>query len=470
MTSARLSPTANLLRKSRVFALPQALKPPQEPPTSKTVFESDSATLPYPTRASIVTPGSSSKRGDWGLKRPIPSKSTSEKSVRPVIRVNAHDTFEHVTDFESAQDHTLTLAKFQELHLPMSLPSKVNYSSSFLPGHQSPFELDVDNTQTSKDLARPYAKQFRQSGPWLAGQTEAEFQTYLKKVRRDKPEVLQRLRDMYVAKRTVEQRKAIQDKGEDLENMQPIKFDEKEFHAYIKSLRADPTALGPVIFELLDLPSPPPVPNMRIAGKYFHAPGTKLSATEYATSGPPRTHPSAGLSYTRSHALLYNHPEHGPQAYQRPVQARILRPKSKLKGKGNRAIAGIGGIASEDVNSITFWDQRTPPGLAYFDASIEGGGKYWATPIRASVTSDGRIDLASLKASVTAKAPYGIEDAPEADAANRVAEVTQGASRQVPKLDARAPRFRQFDERRHTPMTSREDAARSLMETLKYES
>lgn len=442
--------------------------PPQEPPTSKTVFESDTATLPYPTRASIVTPASSLKGGDWGLKRPLPAKSTSDKSARPVIRVNAHDTFEHVTDFDSAADHTVTLTKFQELNLPMSLPSKVNYSSNFLPGHQSPFELEVDNTETSQDLTRPGARQFRQSGPWLAGQTEAEFQSYLKKVRRSKPEILQKLRDMYVAKRSVEVRKATQDKGEDLENLQPIEVDEKEFQAYIKSLRADPSALGPVIFELLDLPAPPAVPGIRIGGKYFHASGTKLSATEYATSGPPQTHPSAGLSYTRSHALLYNHPKYGPQAYQRPVQARILRPKSKLKGKSNRAIAGIGGIASEDVNAMTFWDHGTPPGLAYFDASIPGGGKYWATPIRASVTSDGRIDLASLKASVTAKAPYGIQDAKDANASRRVSQMAQGGSRQVPKLDARAPRYRQFDEQKGMPMESREDAARSLLETLKY--
>jgi hypothetical protein len=34
----------------------QALQPPQDPPASKAVFESNTSTLPHPIRASIVTP------------------------------------------------------------------------------------------------------------------------------------------------------------------------------------------------------------------------------------------------------------------------------------------------------------------------------------------------------------------------------------------------------------------------------
>ena len=170
------------------------------------------------------------------------------------MRVNALDTFEHVTDFESAADHTMTLEKFQELNMPVSLPTKVNYFSSLLPNHQSPFESSFDNTDTSKDLSGPGAKQFRHSGPWLAGQTEAEFHSYLEKVRRSKPELMQKLREHIAAKRTAERRKTAQDNGEDLENLEPVNLSEEEFKNSLKTLRADPSAFGPVIFDLLDLP------------------------------------------------------------------------------------------------------------------------------------------------------------------------------------------------------------------------
>ncbi|KAK1148667.1 hypothetical protein N8T08_008552 [Aspergillus melleus] len=461
MATTRLSPTANLLRKSRLFALPQALTPPQEHPSSKGHRDSDTATLPYPIRASIVTPASSLARGDWGLKRPLPQKSTSQKSSRPVVRVNELDTFEHVTDFESAADHTVTLEKFQELHMPISLPSKVNYATSIVPRHQSPFETQVDNTNTSKNLDEPGAKQFRHSGPWLAGQSQAQFDAYLKKVRGNRPELLQKLRERFTEKRTAERRKQAQDNGEDLEKLAPVQVSEEEFQAYLKSLRGDPFALGPVVFELLDLPSPPAVPSDRIGHRYYQSPGTKLSSGEYAVSGPPKTHPSAGLSYSRSHALVYNHPSYGAQVFQRPVQARILRPKGKFKNKTAKAIAGVGGIAVEDLNAMTFMEQGSPPGLSHYDSTIPGGAKYWVTPIRASVDSDGRIGLASYRASATAKAPYRIEDYKKPGA---VSEFARGYQRFVPRLDPNRPKTARP---RESATGSTEDIARNLMKTLR---
>jgi hypothetical protein len=471
MAAPRLSPTANLLRKSRLFSLPPALTPPQGSATSRTIFESGTATLPHPVRAAIETPASSLARGDWGLKRPLPAKSTTDKSSRPVVRVNALDTFEHVTDFESAADHTVTLQKFQELHLPMSLPAKISYATSMTPRHQSPFDTVVDNTEKSEGLKRLGAKQFRHSGPWVAGQSELEFQAYLERIRRRKPELLQKLRERYIAKRTAERRKQAQDKGEDLQGLdQPVEVTEEEFQAYVKSLRGDKEAMATVVFELLDLPSPPAVPNDRIASPYFQPPPTKLSAPEYAISGPPKTHPSAGLSYARSHAMLYNHPSYGPQAHPRPVEARILLPKKRYKGRMSRAIVGVGGIASEDLNAIgTFAEQTGPPGLAYFDASIPGGAKYWVTPVRVSVDSDGRIGLFSYRASVTARAPYGITDYKKPSSTS-ISEVARGEQRTVPRLDRHPsqPRFNDPDNAAFATQPARgtEDVARSLMRTI----
>ncbi|OOF96543.1 hypothetical protein ASPCADRAFT_206715 [Aspergillus carbonarius ITEM 5010] len=454
MATARLSPTANLLRNSRLFALPQALTPSSTPPTSRSVHESETATLPHPIRASIATPASSLSRGDWGLKRPLPAKSTCEKSSRPVVRINALDTFEHITDFESAADHTVTLEKFQELHMPMSLPAHVHYASASTPRHESPFELHNDNTHTSQGLKDPGARQFRHSGPWLAGQTEAGFQGYLKRVRKNKPEILQKLRGYFVAKREAEQRKQAQDNGADLEALEPVEVTDEEFQAYLKTLRANPSSLGPVIFELLDLPSPPPVPSNRINDSQYHSPGSKLSSAEYAVSGPPKTHPSAGLSYFRSHALIYNHPKYGPQTYQRPVEARILRPKGRFKGKNSKAVAGIAGIAVEDVNAMTFYEHDAPVGIQSFDAGTSGGAKYWVTPIRASVNSAGKIGLFSYRASTTAKAPYGIESQ-KTPAYYRISDNARGGQRVVPRLDGQ-PR----------PQAPTEEVAKNLMKSL----
>lgn len=379
------------------------------------------------------------------------------------------DTYEHVTDFESAADHTMTLEKFQELHMPISLPSKVNYATSIVPRHQSPFEPRVDNTETSEGLVEPGCRRYRHSGPWLGGLTEAEFAAYLNQVRSQKPELLQKLRERFVAKRSAEARKQAQDNGEDLETLEAPTVTDEEFHTYIKSLREDPFAMGPVVFELLDLPSPPAVPSERIGRKYYQSPGTKLSAAEYAVSGPPKTHPSAGLSYTRSHALTYNHPQYGPQAYQRPVEARILRPKGRFKGRVARAIAGIGGIAVEDVNAMTFIDQGTPPGLTFYDATIPGGAKYWVTPIRASVDSEGRIGLFSYRASATAKAPYNVEDYKKPSITS-ISEAARRDALLVPRLDR--PKLNQARLRPSPENTPRqpkkgtEEVVQSLMKNL----
>lgn len=417
------------------------------------------------------------------MKRPLPAKTTSLKSSRPVVRVNELDTFEHVTDFESAADHTVTLEKFQELNMPMSLPVQINYATSVIPRHQSPFETHLDNTEATpipgnadteaKEMFNPAGanqfrhkgpKQFRQTGPWLAGQTEAEFDAYLKRVQKDKPALLSKLRERFFRNRRAELRKQAQDKGEDLNQLPEIT--EKEFQLYIKTLRADPFALGPVVFELLDIPSQPPVPTDRIGPKFYQSPPIKMPAMEYATTGPPKTHPSAGLSYARTHASVYNHPKFGPQTHQRPAEARILRPRGRVRGKPSKAFAGIGGIAVEDVNAMTFTDYSAPAGLTSFDSTIPGGGKYYVTPIRASVNTDGRINLSSYRANHNTKMAYGVEDykkpsfAPQLNAFDRM----RARQRTVPRLDRARQSTPSYNS--ETPGSDAENVAKNLMKNL----
>src|SRR5947207_14955187 len=128
-------------------------------------------------RPAIETPRSSVARGDWGLKRPLPSKSTTTSSSSPVVRVNNLDTFEHITDFESAADHTVTLEKWQELSFPISLTKPPGISVRQGGGHhQSVFESASDNSHESTSLESPNPQRQRFKGPWLAGKTEMQFE------------------------------------------------------------------------------------------------------------------------------------------------------------------------------------------------------------------------------------------------------------------------------------------------------
>ncbi|KAF1964280.1 hypothetical protein BU23DRAFT_562066 [Bimuria novae-zelandiae CBS 107.79] len=116
-----LSPAATLLRNSRLFSLPNPLpRPPVSEPVAAGVEKvSNTATLPFPTHQAIATTPKSLARGDWGLKRPLPSRSRLLQISDPVVKVKQLDTIEHITDFDSATDHVRTRQKFEELSIPM---------------------------------------------------------------------------------------------------------------------------------------------------------------------------------------------------------------------------------------------------------------------------------------------------------------------------------------------------------------
>lgn len=408
MATAKLSPSAHLLRKSRLFALPSALTPPKPPAGSRNIGESDTATLPFPIRAAIETTPTSLARGDWGLKRPLPSKSTTAKAVSPVVRINHLDTYEHVTDFESAGDHTSTLKKWQE----MSIPFSTNYSSSPVGAipHQSVFESSVDNNAESTDSQAGKSLKYRFKGPWLAGISEAEFQNFLKRVRTQKPEFLNKLRQHIAEARAMKMRRELMDQGKNFEEADiPRELSDAEFESALIALRADPSSLGPQINKFFDLATPPNVPDRRVHLRNW-APGpSSLSSHRYAQTGPPTTHPSVGLSYLRTDAHLDNHPIAGPQRHPRPIPARLLKLKQRRAGLGqsSKVAIGVGGIVSEDVRAGAFRDIDSAHA---WDPEIPGGPKTWVKPLRASVQSDGRIALKVDKAMPAPKALYGIQE------------------------------------------------------------
>lgn len=173
MTSARLSPAANLLRNSKLFALPPAVPLPPAKPTVDVVFKSDTATTVHPTRAAIYTDSPSLSQGDWGLKRPLPGKAFHKTST-PVIRLRSDiDTQEHIADFDSAADHVQTLQKWQ--NYPVMLASDKSVRNISGEPRWSAFDNRIDNT-TAKPKLLPSAEPVEdRSGNW----SNSERQHYL---------------------------------------------------------------------------------------------------------------------------------------------------------------------------------------------------------------------------------------------------------------------------------------------------
>ncbi|KIW05902.1 uncharacterized protein PV09_03096 [Verruconis gallopava] len=169
------SPTAQLLRNSRLFSLPQALpRPIVEQPVAGGFFRSsDTATTPYPLRQAIITPNSSASRGDWGLKRPLP-KRIANRSSEPVHTVVANDTYEGVTEYHSASPHVKTLERFQELNIGMTRQDrKAGIRDVKLSAMES--SLDFTDPEIGRD------RRWKFENGHVRTMTPAEFDEFLRK-------------------------------------------------------------------------------------------------------------------------------------------------------------------------------------------------------------------------------------------------------------------------------------------------
>jgi hypothetical protein len=193
MSKAYNSPTARLLQSSRLFSLPRPL--PQaalETPSSTGAHRaSESATQFYPTHQAISTPSSSHYRGDWGLKRAIPGKTT--KSSTPSIRVLNQDTSDHITEFESAADHERSRAKWAEMGVPIVARGKRERGTADR-STLSVYEDFLDNTDpnaapvvlrsgadANDGPQTAQARRWKYAGPFVAGMQEGEFQRYVQR-------------------------------------------------------------------------------------------------------------------------------------------------------------------------------------------------------------------------------------------------------------------------------------------------
>ena len=428
MNTRRLSPTANLLRTSRLFSLPPPLPTPSQDFLATSRFNSETATLPYPTRAAIETSPPSLARGDWGLKRSLPRKSTAVTST-PLIRIGDIDSIDHVTDFESAADHTLTLRKWQEMNVSVSTPlhSQDNpYATRPAPSPKSVFDSDVDNTESSDGIMG--ARRWKFKGPWLAGKTEGKFQEYVEtKIKKRKLEFREFLRESLESKmkatRKEEATNLGQDTQQDLNNIS-----NEDLDWYIRKLRQDPRKLRALVERFLDLP------NYTELSGTIHQSRSDMTASSMEKSfkehGPPQTHPSAGLSYLRTSSHIHNHPILGPQEVEPPVPGRVLRPQTDGRGhQSARAIVGIGGVVTAD-DRVAINMGAYPPGVVTYDPDVMGGTKVWHHPELLSINSQGRIRVSVHHADQNTLAIY--EGFIEEEGAAAKASIVLGGDRTFP--------------------------------------
>ncbi|KAK8210135.1 hypothetical protein M8818_003622 [Zalaria obscura] len=492
MSKALNSPTARLLRSSRLFSIPPPLPQPSIEallPNGQ-VRSSDTATLPYPIHQAIATPPSSQHRGDWGLKRPLPERST--KASGQTLRIKAIDNMEHITDFESAADHTMTLAKWQEMGVPVTIRTARDSITRKPTTPVSVYENELDNTslfsvqmierqrsmierlkaklgrpsqetaplsgsgwaqfermlesmedtqeleerlsgltaqlqnmqKASSELSKDAAtlrrrvldnsgmrKRWKTRGPWVAGQSEDEFQRYLKLI---KKKYTKEFIEFVAAERFEQSKRTImqkrRDEGLDVDDAagvaqeeiaQQAKFD---LETTMKELRDEnrdlSSELSTLVRDFFDLPA---FPTQEHLGSESQRSVTSVLAGTLdadADDGPPSTHPAAGLDYTRTGAYMENNPLYGPQANHSPVEARVLRAKNSVIGSIESARLGVGGFVTTDPHLSSYrpnnrdQDKRAAERMVYaLDPELEGGNKLWVHPTRAYVDEMGRVQL-----------------------------------------------------------------------------
>ena len=292
---------------------------------------------------------------------------------------------------------------------------------------QSVFETDYDNTELRSESGGQERWRFR--GPWLAGKTHGEFTEYVdKKISNRRSEFREFLRDVRARALKAARRRELIESGEGPEALrESSKYEtvpsDQELDVFIKQLRQDITRLNRLVEDFLDLP------------REHQAQRASTAHESVENRGPPSTHPSAGLSYLRSHSHTVNHPLYGPQENKPPVKARVLHPQVDTSGyRRVAAVLGVGGVTTLD-SKRTFDKQSEKEGVKSFDPDIEGGGKLYVQLRKASISPEGRIELGTQRADRNALHALGVDERPALPSA----AIAAAQDRSMP---ASAPRTR----------------------------
>lgn len=300
---------------------------PVPPPPS--YFLTNPGVSPHPTVQAITTPTSSHSRGNWGLKRDLPTKTKY-----PFLRYTALDTLEHFTTYESAADDVLTLKKWQEMDLPLLKGPAIDHSLESHSFARRESVFDGGDTEEYK---------WRFEGPYLPDLPAGEFKRYIEtKIKPRRAEFVAYVtehQEKWGSKSSFSDRpdqgapgkwgsaqggetwtdeKKKKKGGLDeapLEDIDEAPLEDID----VRALRADPDLLEKLAMQFLDLP--------------FY-------------SRPHRTHPSGGLHYTRSAAHIRNDPIEGPQAGAKLVPGRNMNYQSSTG-----ALVGLGGIVAKATDA-----------------------------------------------------------------------------------------------------------------------
>ncbi|KAK6333918.1 hypothetical protein TWF730_004096 [Orbilia blumenaviensis] len=352
MSSKALSPTASLIRNSRLVAMP--------PPLTHTLSESQLFRAPYPTHQAITTPESSRARGDWGLKRSIPRKVEST-----YIKYNDIDTIEHMTKIESAHDTVMTLKKWQEMDIPLQLRDQRarSFTSAFYFETTSPSDEQPDSTQPIWG----YRKKFVQH------MTPGQLKNF-------------------VSKKLVPRRKEFEAFADLWFNPQGLPKDPSEQTS--TPTRADTNPKSSSTFsETSDAVVPPSfnIGSLSSALKTARFDSNKAynAVREFLQiplrEVPMTIHPSAGMHYILDTSYLENHPEYGPNR-NKEVPARLVHKLDSrtIDTYRKKTFYVIGGIVQYAQHENSPSNEQT----AYAVSQV-----IKVTPLAAELDHQGRISI-----------------------------------------------------------------------------
>jgi len=317
-----------------------------------------------------------------------------------MLRVNEIDSIEGITDYSSATDHGITLKKFEQLHLPVTVPeTKSGFTRDSPKPLRSVFEEDTDVTAMSpENRIKLVDKRWKFDGPWLAGIGHGEFNQWLEqRVRPKRAQFHNFLKRKLAAEINNEESQKAIDAGEpEPPAVKASGITEDQLLQYLRVLRNNRARLFDMVGQFLDLA---PLKAPGLDGDFG---GNTAVAFEggnpYSARGPPITHPSAGLSYLRSSSFLENHPFYGPQEKHAPVEARVVKPR---RGGDPRDLRiGVAGFITSSPPRESKENQKgnahtRQSGHIYdrIDITKKGGHKVFLHPTEAIVNSMGRVEL-----------------------------------------------------------------------------
>src|SRR5579859_2436543 len=159
---------ADVFRSSRLATLPKITN---DPPNYFTRHQH-----PYPRHQVITAFNSAHRRGDWGLKRPLPPVKDAN------IVIEELDTIERQTPYVFASEKPRFVRRMKEYGLVLTTPDEDTENSK---GHQ--YNLNERVSRRKQSPLEDYHPQWNrkaggESGPWVLGLKDKQYTQYLRDI------------------------------------------------------------------------------------------------------------------------------------------------------------------------------------------------------------------------------------------------------------------------------------------------